>query len=311
MNINRLDLNLLRTLDVLLEEMSVTRAAQRLHRSPAAVSEALGRLRDFFEDELLVRAGRQMVPTPLAESLAGPVRQCLIHIQATIDTRPDFEPARSRRQFRLMLSDYVATVIMPDVLCRLQREAPGVTIDMLPHFDEPWAALDRGDFDALVVPKDFMQEGHPWQVLFEDSYVCAVWAGNSLVGDRIDVEQFLALGHVRASFGAQRTPVIEEWILRRMGIERRIEVVATTFNNVPQLLVGTTRIATLHRRLANYYARLLPLRLLPPPVELPPLVEIIQWHTFHQRDPALRWLLGVMREVVAAADRASAAAPSQ
>lgn len=296
MNFNRLDLNLLVTLDVLLEERSITRAAQRLNRSPSATSEALGRLRIFFEDELLVQAGRRMVPTPLAGSLAEPVRQCIIHIKATVEARPIFDPADSRREFRLMLSDYVSTVLMTDVLRRLQRQAPGVRIDMLPHLEEPWAALDRGEFDFLIVPKNFLQEGHPWEVLFQDEYVCAVWSDNPLVGEHLDLERFLAMGHVRVSFGKLRTPAVEEWFLNRFGRERRIEVVATTFNSVPQLLVGTTRIATMHRRLADFYVPRLPIRLLPPPLELPPLVEVIQWHKYHQRDPALQWLLGVLKE---------------
>ncbi len=296
MNFHRLDLNLLVTLDVLLTEKSITRAAQRLHKSASATSEALGRLRTFFEDELLTPVGRRMVPTPLGESLAAPVRQCLIHIRATVEARPVFDPAQSRRQFRLMLSDYVSTVIMPGVLQRLHREAPGVTIDMLPLMDDPRTALDRGAFDFLVIPDKFQQEDHPWEELFRDGYVCATWSENPLVGESLTLDQFLDLGHVRPSFGMfQRTPAIEEWFFARFGRERRVEVITTTFNNVPQLLVGTHRIATMHRRLAEYYADRLPLRLLPPPIEMPPLVEIIQWHKYSQADPALQWMLGVLK----------------
>lgn len=297
MNFHRLDLNLLVTLDVLLTERSITRAAQRLHRSASATSEALGRLRTFFGDELLTPVGRRMVPTPLGESLAAPIRQCLIHIRATVEARPVFDPAQSRRQFRLMLSDYVSTVLMPGVLQRLQREAPGVTIDMLPLMDDPRTALDRGAFDFLVIPDKFQQEDHPWAELFRDGYVCATWSENPLVGESLTLDQFLDLGHVRPSFGMfQRTPAIEEWFFARFGRERRVEVITTTFNNVPQLLVGTHRIATMHRRLAEYYADRLPLRLLPPPIEMPPLVEIIQWHKYSQADPALQWMLGVLKE---------------
>lgn len=299
-NFHRLDLNLLVTLDVLLTEQSITRAAQRLHRSPSSTSEALGRLREFFGDELLMSVGRRMVPTPLGESLAIPVRECLIHIRTTVETRPVFDPARSRRQFRIMLSDYVSTVLMNRVLQRLQHEAPGVTIDMVPHLEEPWAALDRGEFDFLIIPEKFRQEGHPWEVLFQDEYVCVSWSENPEVGERLTVDQFLDMGHVRVSFGRrQRTPAIEEWFFARFGRERRVEVVTTTFNSVPQLLVGTHRIATVHRRLAQFYADFLPLRLLPPPLEMPPLVEIIQWHKYSQADPALQWMLGVMKACAA------------
>lgn len=297
MNFHRLDLNLLVTLDVLLTERSVTRAAQRLNRSASATSEALGRLREFFEDELMTPAGRRMVPTPLGESLAEPLRQSLIQLRATVEARPTFDAGQSHRQFRLMLSDYVSTVLLPGVLRRLQQEAPYITIDLLPHLDEPWAALDRGEFDFLIVPDRFQQEGHPWEMLFRDDYVCAIWADNPLVGEHLSLAQFLELGHVRPSFGKQRAPAIEEWFFARFGHQRRVEVATTTFNSVPQLLVGTHRIATMHRRLAEYYAGHLPLRLLPPPVEMPPLVEVIQWHRYNQLDPGLKWLLGVLKEV--------------
>src|ERR1700761_6907918 len=97
MNLNRLDLNLLIALDALLTERSITRAAERLNLSPSATSGALGRLRDFFEDELLTQMGRRMVPTPLGESLQGSVRDCLLHVQATVEIRPQFDPLNSRR----------------------------------------------------------------------------------------------------------------------------------------------------------------------------------------------------------------------
>jgi DNA-binding transcriptional LysR family regulator len=297
MNFHRLDLNLLVTLDVLLAERSVTRAAQRLNRSASATSEALGRLREFFEDELMTPVGRRMVPTPLGESLVEPLRQSLIQLRATVEARPAFDPAQSRRQFRLMLSDYVSTVLLPGVLRRLQQEAPYITFDLLPHLDEPWAALDRGEFDFLIVPDRFQQEGHPWDILFRDEYVCAIWADNPLVGEQLSLAQFLDMGHVQPSFGKQRAPANEEWIFARFGHERRVEVAATTFNAVPQLLVGTHRIATMHRRLAEFYVGRLPLRLLPPPVAMPPLVEIIQWHRYSQLDPGLKWLLGILKEV--------------
>ena len=144
MNLNRLDLNLLVALDVLLTERSITHAAEHLNLSPSATSGALARLRVFFDDELLTQIGRRMAPTPLGESLQASVRDCLLHVQATIDIRPQFDPLNSKRNFRLMMSDYVSTVLMPGALRRLQREAPGITIELLANENEPWQALSRG-----------------------------------------------------------------------------------------------------------------------------------------------------------------------
>src|SRR5262245_4933192 len=112
MRFNRLDLNLLVALDALLAEQNITRAAERLHLSQSAVSGALARLREHFQDELLVQVGRRMTRTPLAESLAQPVREILAQVQATVERRPGFDPSTSDRQFSIMVSDYVTTVLM-------------------------------------------------------------------------------------------------------------------------------------------------------------------------------------------------------
>ena len=296
MNLNRLDLNLLVALDALLTERSITNAAERLHLSPSATSGTLARLREFFQDELLTRIGRRMVPTPLGESLQLAVRDCLLHVQATVEIRPQFDPATSTRNFRLMMSDYVSIVLMPDVLQRLAREAPDVTIELLANDAEPWESLSRGEIDFLVLPKNFIRSDHPAQVLFEDEYVCVCWSGNSLIGDTISLEQLLALGHVVARLGTQRPPTIDAWFFQQFGHARRVDVIATTFGSVPHLLIGTNRLSIMHRRLALAHAQALPLKILPVPIEMPRLVEMIQWHQYRDRDPGRVWMTGVLQQ---------------
>jgi LysR family transcriptional regulator, nod-box dependent transcriptional activator len=298
MNLNRLDLNLLVALDVLLTERSITHAAEHLNLSPSATSGALARLRIFFDDELLTQIGRRMAPTPLGESLQASVRDCLLHVQATIDIRPQFNPLTSKRNFRLMMSDYVSTVLMPGALRRLQHEAPGVTIELLANENEPWQALSRGEIDFLVLPKNFIREGHPAEVLFEDAYVCVCWNENPLVADSISLQQCLQLGHVVARIGTLRPPTIDAWFFERFGHARHVEVIATNFNSVPHLLVGTNRISIMHRRLALAYCAALPLKMLPSPMVMPSLVEMIQWHKYRDRDPGRIWLFDVLKSVV-------------
>jgi LysR family nod box-dependent transcriptional activator len=294
MNLNRLDLNLLVALDALLVERSITRAAERLHLSPSATSGALARLREFFGDELLTQIGRRMVPTPLGESLQVAVRDSLLHVQATVEIRPQFDPLTSKRNFKLMMSDFVATILMPRVLQRLQREAPDVAIELLANDEEPWESLSRGEIDFLVLPKNFVRADHPAQVLFEDEYVCVCWSGNTLVGDSITLQQCLALGHVVARLGTQRPPTIDAWFFERFGHARRVDVIATTFGSVPHMLVGTNRLSIMHRTLASVYAKSLPLKVLPVPVEMPRLIEMIQWHQYRDRDPARMWMTDVL-----------------
>jgi LysR family nod box-dependent transcriptional activator len=299
MNLNRLDLNLLVALDALLTERSITHAAERLNLSPSATSGALARLREFFDDELLTQIGRRMAPTPLGESLQASVRDCLLHVRATVEIRPQFDPLVSTRNFRLMMSDYVSTVLMPPALQRLQREAPGITIEMLANANEPWEALSRGDVDFLILPQHFTREGHPAEVLFEDEYVCVCWKGNVLVGETISSEQCLELGHVVTRIGTQRPPTIDAWFFERFGHQRRVEVIATNFNSVPHLLVGTNRISFMHRRLAGAYCNLLPLKMLSSPMVMPRLVEMIQWHKYRDRDPGRIWLCNLLKSAVA------------
>jgi LysR family transcriptional regulator, nod-box dependent transcriptional activator len=296
MNLNRLDLNLLVALDALLTERSITHASERLNLSPSATSGALARLRTYFGDELLTQIGRRMVPTPLGESLQGSVRDCLLHVQATVDIRPEFDPSSSTRNFTLMMSDYVSTVLMSRAMRELQRQAPSVTIELLANYNEPWEALSRGEIDVLVLPQNFIREGHPAEVLFDDEYVCVCWRGNELVGDEITLEQCLALGHVVARLGKVRPPTIDAWFFERFGYARRVQVTATNFNSVPHLLLGTNRISIMHRRLAEAYAGLLPLKLLPSPIVMPRLVEMIQWHKYRDRDPGRIWLCDLLKK---------------
>ena len=294
-NLNRLDLNLLVALDALLDEQSITKAASRLHLSTSAASGALSRLREFFSDELLTQIGRRMVPTPLGASLKAQVRDCLLHIHATVERRLSFDPATERRNFVLMMSDYVATIVMPAAAARLEREAPGVTFELLANTDTPWETLDRGDVDFLILPKKFSHPEHPAEVLFEDSFVCVVSTGNKLVGKHISMDQLLSLGHVVTRVGRHRPPTVDAWFFETFGHLRRTEIVAMSFNAVPHLVAGTNRVAMMHRRLAEVYCRTLPLRIIAPPVEMPPLIEVIQWHRYRESDPARIWLHEVLK----------------
>ena len=300
MNLNHLDLNLLVALDVLLTERSITRGAERLNLSPSATSGALARLRTYFGDELLTQIGRRMVPTPLGETLQSSVRDCLLHVQATVEIRPQFDPLQSKRNFTLMMSDYVSTVLMPAALQRLHREAPGITIELIGNENTPWEALSRGEIDFLVLPQNFIREDHPAEVLFEDDYVCVCWSGNTLVCEEITLEQCLALGHVVARIGKLRPPTIDGWFFERFGHARRVEIIATSFNSVPHLLIGTDRISIMHRRLARAYRDGFPLRIVPSTMVMPRLVEMIQWHKYRDRDPGLIFLRDVLKSAAAA-----------
>ena len=290
-------MNLLLALDALLTERSITEAGRRVYLSQSAMSGALSRLREYFEDDLLTQVGRKMIPTPRGAALEIPVREILMKIKATVAVRPAFDPATSNRRFSLMMSDYVCTVLMPEVLSRAEREAPGVAFDVLLNdVVDPFELLDRADIDFLVMPQLYLPKEHPYELLYTDGYACLVWSENPIVGDLLTPEQYLSLGHVVLHYSRARTAFIDEWFLTKLGVTRRAEIFAPSFNAVPQLVVGTRRIATVQRRLAEFYARYLPVRIIAPPFELPALTEAVQWHRSFDEDPGVRWVRGLLKE---------------
>jgi LysR family nod box-dependent transcriptional activator len=300
MRFKKLDLNLVVVLDALLDERSVTRAGVRLNASQTTISDALGRLRQYFNDDLLTQVGRKMVPTPLGESLIGPARTLLLQAEAMVNTRPSFDPAAAVRTFTLMVSDYVYTVLVTRVAAELSRIAPSITLEIIPHSTVPWESLDRGETDFLIMPQNYMTADHPSALLFEDRFCCIAWRDNDLVDDAITLDRFMQLGHVVTRFGHNRTPAIDEWFLRRFGEMRRIEMVTTGFYGLPQAVIGTRRIATIQRTLADYYAGLLPIKVIEPAFELPTVSEAVQWNRFADSDPGMAWMRQVLAEHSAA-----------
>ncbi|MBL4827605.1 MAG: LysR family transcriptional regulator [Spongiibacteraceae bacterium] len=299
MRLSRLDLNLLIVLDALLVERSVTRAAKIINLSQPATSGALARLREYFEDELLVRVGSTMKLTPLAESLAKPVHNILLQIQATVEKKPEFNCADSDRCFHFMVSDYVATVFMPQLIRQVAQVAPGVRFEFTFNTDSPADALEEGNIDFLLQPKQALSDLHPFCYLFEESFVCVGCANNPGLKKTLTLARYLELGHVTVHFGKQRVPSVDTTLMKEFGIEPRIDVIATTFSSVAQYLVGTARIATMHRRLAQMWAEYLPLKIMPVPVDLPQLESSLQWHKYKDNDPGIDWMRQMILQTAA------------
>jgi DNA-binding transcriptional LysR family regulator len=289
MRYNRLDLNLLVALDALLIERNITRAARRLNLSQSATSGVLARLREALDDEILVQVGRCMVPTPLAESLVKPVRDVLLQIQATFEARPAFDPEASARNFRIAASNYPTTVLLTPYSQKLSWAAPNVTMEILPLGMDFIERLDRAEIELLIMPVKFLSEDHPREVLFEETYKCVVWEGNTEVGDTLDMERFLEMSHVASSFGDGRQLTMDQWFLQTTGVARRVGITTNDFNTVPGMVINTNRIATMHTRLAQHFARYFPLRLLDPPIALPSVTMAMQWHKYLDKDAGHRW----------------------
>lgn len=298
MRFERLDLNLLVALQALLTERSVSLAADRICLSQSATSSALSRLRDYFGDELLVLKGRQMVLTARAEALVEPVNAVLDQVRTTIAVSPPFDPATSERCIRIIASDYMIEVLLASMLTELKEEAPEMRFELLPMTDGVLEALDRGFIDLLMTIDYAMSSDHPSHILFEDDYVVVGWEGNPAMQRPMTKELYFELAHVAACFGRNRVPAFEEWFVRRQKRARRVEVTIPSFTGLPSLVIGSKRIATMHRRLATKLANNLPIIIRDVPLEIPKIREAVQWHISNNNDPAIRWI--VEKLVVAA-----------
>lgn len=298
MRFNKLDLNLLVVLNALLTERSISRAAEKVNLSQPATSNALARLRDYFADELLVNAGRQLILTSRAQSLIEPVREVLMRIDSTIATRPKFEPANESRPFTLLASDFTTTVLIPPLLELLFNEAPGVQVHLRSQTARPDEVLEQGEADFLIIPSQYLSKNHPSVALFEEDYVCVTWGGNTRVRERLTLDDYFSCGHVVASFsGPQRGATFDSWFIDSFDLERRVEVTAPTMAALPALVIGTDRIATVHRRIADRARTYLPIRLWEPPIKIPRLVQMLQWHKYKSNDMAMVWLRQRLIEV--------------
>lgn len=299
MRFERLDLNLLVALDALLDERSVSLAADRIFLSQSATSSALGRLREYFGDELLVVKGRQMVLTARAEQLVEPVRAVLEQIRTTISVAPPFNPATCDRTIRIMASDYVTEVLLSQVFAIVADEAPLMRFEIQPMTEGPVDSLERGFVDLLLTVDFGMTSDHPSEILFGDDYVVIGCANNPAMKGPMTKDLYFQLGHVTSRFGKARIPAFDDWFMRRQKQQRRIEIVAPSFLSIPGLVVGSKRIATIHRRLADRILENMPLIVRELPLDMPPIREGAQWHLSNNNDAAIRWFVEKLTLVAA------------
>ncbi|WOH52754.1 LysR family transcriptional regulator [Bradyrhizobium sp. sBnM-33] len=291
-----LDLNLLVALDALMTERNLTAAARSIKLSQPAMSAAVARLRAYFRDELFTMRGRELVPTPRAEGLAAPIRKALLHIQLSIISQDVFNPAKSDRRFRILLSDFMTIVFFRKVVDRVARDAPAVSFELLPLADATDELLRRGEVDFLILPELFMSSAHPKATLFEESLVCVGCRTNKQLPAQLTFERYMSMGHVAVKFGLTRKPSIEEWFLLKHGLKRRIEVVVQSFNMIPPVLLDTGRIGMMPSRLVKHFENTMPLQIVELTRSLPAFTEAVQWPAFHNSDPASIWMRQILLE---------------
>lgn len=298
MRFKHLDLNLLVALDALLRKRNVSRAAAEVNLSQSAMSNALARLRDYFNDQLLIQVGRKMELTPRAETLVEPVRDILLRINTAIEVQPEFIAAESSRSFNLMVSEYTTAVLMPSLAAIVSRASNNIGIRLLPQTASPEELLNSGDADLLIMPSLFLSKNHPSEPLYEDGYTCVVWEGSAAFGETMSAEDYLRASHVVADFRPGHMS-FEGWFLREQGVERRVAVSTPSLLTACALVVETDWVATVHSRIARMAALNTPIRPMRPPFEIPTLVQAMQWHKSRTEDLGLTWLRQRLQEAAA------------
>lgn len=293
-NLRKLDLNLLVTLDVLLAEHNVTRAAQRLNFSQPSVSVHLSKLRDIFGDPLLLPGPRGMQPTARAEALREPLREALESLERAVAPARPFIPAESSQTWRVAASDSSESSILLPAMAALRAAAPATrlaVLDMNPS--RVTRQFEQGEIDLAFHTSEDSPPGLRRRTLFAERYVLAGRAGHPRLKRRPTLAQFCKLEHVIVSPEGGGFHGVTDDVLAKAGLTRRVVLSVPHFLFVMSVLVSTDLVAMLPSRLLRNTALL---QVVEPPVEVPGYEMAMLWHERSHRDPAHQWL----RETIAA-----------
>lgn len=290
-NISRMDLNLLKALDALLTERSVTRAATRLSLTQPAVSGMLTRLRESFGDPLFARSRHGIVPTARALDLAEPVRRILDEAEALLQPQ-SFIPAEATFTLSISATDYAQRAVVVPFLTALHAQAPGIRIsvcciDLSKLHDQ----LERGDVDfALMTPETVPADLHTRR-LFDERYVCVMRADHPAGNLPMTLDRFCALDHALVSLSGGCFWGVTDDVLAKLGRRRNVVLSIGSFLNLVEVLRCSDLVAVVPRRLV---CRTAGLKVFDPPIEIPGFTKVVAWHERSHRDPGMQWVRSLL-----------------
>lgn len=291
--LEQLDLNLLTTLRVLLDLASVTRAAERLGRTPSAVSHSLSRARAMFSDPLLVREGHTMRRTPRAQQLRARLRPLLNDIEALLRDPVQFEPRTTSRRFRLACPDLLAPVV-PELLRALERKAPSASLDLLPQAIDPAAALteNRADLAVGAMPR----HGHAIKVraLGQLSW-CVLSRRGHPAGAKLSKREWMKWPHITVQTGSTSRSVVGD-ALAQAGLTRKIGLTVRQFLVAPHVVARTNMFFTGPAEILRRVASSLRLQLREPPIAIPKVPTAVMWAERLNADPSTVWFKNLVIE---------------
>ena len=297
MSLRGIDLNLLVSLDALLAERNVTRAARRMGLSQPAMSAQLTRLRELFQDPLLIASPRGMLPTARALALQPLLADHLAGLEDLLAVAGGFDPATAETTFRIAASDSIQAILGGRLVARLAASAPASRIALIQPVVATLARqLEAGDVDVVIGSPAALLSTWRSRPLFEEHFVCVVRAGHPDAGGGLDLDRYAACDHLLVSpAGGGFSGVVDER-LAVLGRRRRVAVSIQDFLVAQRLLAQTDLVATLPSRVAGGFGP--GFAILAPPLDVPGFVVRLAWHPRTDRDPAREWL---RREIAAVA----------
>ncbi len=302
-DLHRIDLNLLVALDALTRERSVTKAAERAGVTQSAMSHTLRRLRDLFDDPLLVRGRRGMVLTPRAEALAIPLRSGLVTLARTVAEPEVFAPEHACRTFRIVSPDLFDALVLPTLLQRVGRQAPSIDLAVVPMPKRLTDSLETGDVDlaiypVLLDPKPFdfgtqVDAELQTRTLFRDTFRCFLRADHpALAARRLTLKAFARLNHILVSPAGEGPGVVDR-VLQTQGLQRRIALRVPHFASAIEVVAQSDLILTAPSSLGQCStASTLASR--SAPIEIPEHAITMIWHPRFTEDPPHRWFRELM-----------------
>jgi DNA-binding transcriptional LysR family regulator len=305
MNFASFDLNLLRVFDALMRERSATRAGQTIGLSQPAVSNALARLRHTLKDELFVRRGNHMVPTPFAETLAGAVRDALAQIEQALAGDASFDPSSAERLFTLYGADFFSSLTMPPLFARIAACAPGVALRLLESATGEVERLLRDNaIDAALERRMEMPDWVSSRPVLLSSFVTVAARDHAQIGgagikpgDILPLELFCRLPHALRSVDGTMSGMVDD-ALAEIGMSRRVMLALPHFHSVAVAVARSDLIAALPRQMAEAVADHLDLAIHPLSVDIPAQELRLYWHRRHDRHPAHCWLREQIVDIV-------------
>ncbi|MFC4932841.1 LysR family transcriptional regulator [Massilia sp. GCM10023247] len=291
-----IDLNLLAVFQEVYRERQISSAARRLDLTQSAVSNALARLRRLFGDELFVRTGQGMQPTPFAEGLAGPVGAALAQVALALNQRSVFDPAASTRRFTIAMTDVGELHFMPALIERCRVAAPGLQLSSVRAGSIALKEeMESGRVDLAIGPFEDISEALYQRLLFRQPYVSMMRRGHPLTSGKVDLARFAAAEHLLVD--SQDSPYDRiNQLLEKAGVGASTRFRVPHFTAVPYIVSSSDLVVTVPQKLAERAGPPFGLAWITPPLALPPLQTNMFWHRRYNQDPGNAWLRNLVAE---------------